>query len=479
MFTTRIDMAVGRRATSFAMQLFWLFGICLHALGAVAAPPQKEYRAKLVEPLAFGEEFFEVTEAGTLRRRYRVWGDYEAEVQFWKNRATKAAAARKTPPRTFRLVCIFLEDVVIECPDLVGADGKPLRATFTTPSEFVEKMRTRVTQEYSDFTYAFTGGEVECRWSFETLRGLKWTAAGKKPAWSCQPRAIAEQIEPALAKYKDEKVDMFLYCAGRPKVDDGDKKQAVGGPPFGISYTQWQLYGGYSIVCCGPLLPLIVHEVNHRYLDNLDSIEGVKLTMFHGLNQMGYEGGDLGYDEQLAVYRSTYMHVIRPAMWRRFSLVGPPQAVPEPYAKKRYRWADVADDCWFRLPLLDEQKMAELTGLPSLKYVAESKTRQRQFTLDAADRARLRSTYVEKPSETDTEVNNLLSLAAESCAVLATDADTWFLVRPEAAELFAEKASSAGPLEAVGWLNDGIRPLLVFRGPGDLKLPKQEIGFFR
>ena len=44
------------------------------------------------------------------------------------------------------------------------------------------------------------------------------------------------------------------------------------------------------------LLPLIVHEVNHRYLDNLDSIEGVKLTMFHGLNQMGYEGGDLGYD---------------------------------------------------------------------------------------------------------------------------------------------------------------------------------------
>jgi hypothetical protein len=85
---------------------------------------------------------------------------------------------------------------------------------FSTPPEFAKQMRERTAQEYSDFTFAFTGGAVQCEWIFETLEGLKWTAPGQSPAWGCQPRAIAEQVEKALAKFRDAKVDVWVWCAG-------------------------------------------------------------------------------------------------------------------------------------------------------------------------------------------------------------------------------------------------------------------------
>lgn len=106
----------------------------------------------------------------------------------------------------------------------------------------------------------------------------------------------------------------------------------------------------------------MVHEVNHRYLDNLNTIEGVHLTQCHGLAMMGYERGDIGYADLLATYRSVYQHIIRPEMWRRFSLTGPASAKPEPFTGKIYPWENVRDDCWFRLPLLTEVELAKLTA---------------------------------------------------------------------------------------------------------------------
>ena len=431
---------------------------------------------KLAEPLKYHDEWVEITDAGTLRRRYKVWGDYDREVAAWK------AVAAQVPARTFRLGCIFLKDAEITCPDVPGADGQPLKATFSTPPGFEAQMKDRTAGQYSDFVQAFTGGAVKCEWFFETLPGLKWTSTGKKPGWGCQPRAIADQVEKALAKYKDAKVDMWVWCAGAPKTLNGGPKQKVAGPPYGISYTQWELFGGYSIAIGAPHLPLVVHEVNHRYLDNLNTIEGVHLTQFHGLAMMGYEGGDLGYADLLATYRSVYLHIIRPAMWRRFSLQGPASAKPEPFAGKMYPWKDVSDDCWFRLPLLTEGEMAKLTGLPGLKLIAAPKSRFRHFTLPEAGRTILRSPYSDVADKSDTSLNNVLALATESCAVLHTATGHWLIVRPEVADVYVEMFSLRGkgpPLEVAGWINEGVCPLLVLHAPPDLAVPAREIGYFR
>jgi hypothetical protein len=446
----------------------------------VAAAPV-DYPVKLVEPLQFHDEFVEVTDAGTLRRRYRVWGDYTAEVRAWMTVAQRTAASIKTPPRRFRLGCLFLKNAEIVSPEVMGMDSKPLQAVFSTPPDFVKAME-RTAVEYSVFAYAFTRGAVECEWLFETLEGLRWTAPGKAPAWGCQPRAIGEQVERALAKYKDARVDMWVWCAGSPRTLNGGPKQKVGGPPYGISYTQWQLFGGYSIVISAPHLPLVVHEVNHRYLDNLKDIEGVQLTQFHGLSLLGYAAGDLGYPDLLSTYRSVYLHLIRPAMWRRFSLTGPPTAKPEPFSGKRYRWADVADDCWFRLPLLQEAELAKLTGLPGLKCVGGRNQRWRQWAVPNASRALIRSPYRTDAGDQDTALNNGLSLGTESCAVLHTATGHWLIVRPEVADVFVEMLSLHGrgaPLEAIGWLNEGVCPLLVLLAPVEVGVPEKEVGYFR
>jgi len=458
-------------------------GIAFLSLGLMPANARAaEYPAKLVEPLKFRDELVEVTDAGTLRRRYMVWGDYEAEVAAWKGKAELAAKERKTPPRTFRLGCVFLKDAEVICPDVAGTDGQPMKATFSTPAEFATQMRDRTARQYSDFVYAFTGGAVQCEWVFETVEGLKWTSTGKTPGWGCQPRAIAEQAENALAKHKDSKVDMWVWCAGRPVTINGGPKLKVPGPPYGISYTQWQLFDGYNIAICAPHLPLVVHEVNHRYLDNLKTIEGLQLTMFHGLAMMGYQAGDLGYPDLLAVYRSVYLHVIRPEMWRRFTLTDRDAGKQEPFTGKMYQWKNVSDDCWFRLPLLTEVELSTLTGLPGLKFVADDKTRWRHFTVPDNERALLRSPYNESADDKDTVLNNVLSLGTESCAVLHTATGHWLIVRPEVADVYVEMLSLRGkgaPLEVAGWLNQGVRPLLLLRAPPDLVAPLNEAGYFR
>jgi hypothetical protein len=457
--------------------------LCLpSAISAAQPATPADYAAKLVEPLPFGDEFVEVTAAGTLRRRYRVWGDYGAETAAWKTTVETAAAARSNPPRTFRLGCIFLQDATIICPDVLGTDGQPLHATFSTPPEFERQMCERTASEYSDFTTAFTGGEVKCEWVFETLRGLTWTSPGKQPGWGCQARAIGDQLEQALAKYRDAGVDMWVWCAGQPTLLNGAAKQKLPGPPYGISYTQWQIFGAYNLAICAPHLPLVVHEVNHRYLDNLASIEGVQLTQFHGLSKMGYETGDLGYPDLLATYRSVYLHIIRPAMWRRFSLSGTPSAKPEPFTGKMYQWSEVKDDCWFRLPLLTEAQLAQLTGVPGLRYIADRTTRWRQFSVPDAERALIRSPYSASANDTDTALNNVLSLATESCAVLSTATGHWLIVRPEVADIYVAMLSSRGkgpPLEVAGWLNEGICPLLLLRASPTIPVPEREIDYFR
>jgi hypothetical protein len=444
--------------------------------------PTGPYAAKLVEPLKIGDDYIEVTEAGTLRRRYRVWGDYSAEVTAWKSRADALAAHRPQPPHAFHLGCIFLKNATVICPEIRGTDGQPLRGAFSTPDAFAQQMRDRTAPAYCEFTHAFTGGAVESTWVFETLEGLTWTSPGTKPQWSCQAKAVGDQLEKALAKYRDAGIDMWVWCAGDPELVNGAPGAKMSGPPLGVSYTQWQIFGAFNLAICAPRLPVVIHEVNHRYLDNLRDIEGLQLTLFHALSAMGYEREDLGYPDLLGTYRAVYLDIIRPAMWERFSLTAHPRPTPEPFTGRFYQWSDVSDDCWFRLPLLTEKNLAALTGLNGLKFVANKGVRWRQFTVSEMDHFRLRSPYRPSADEKDTELNNVLSLGTESCAVLRTPTGHWLIVRPEVVDAYVGMLSRRGrgpPLLVAGWLNDGVCPLLVLRAPPELPVPRREIDYFR
>jgi len=441
------------------------------------------YPVRLREPLKFGDDLIEVTEARTLRRRYRHWGDWDREVADHLAEARRAMQAAGRTPRAIRVGCVFFDGARLVCPMIPGSDGRPLEAAYTTPASFRERMQADTCPRYGDFMEAFSGGEVRLEWTFVTVPGLVWTFAGAKdPALSFQPRAIAAAFEQALAEHAADGIQMWVLCGGPPvPLNPADPKQRVAGPPYGISYTQWKLHEGYSLVVTAPHLPLLVHEFNHRYLDNLESIEGVQLTLFHGLAMLGYEAGDCGYDDLLNTYRSVYQHLIRPAMHRRFTLVAENETPREPFTGRAYAWADVADDLWFRLPELGSRDLATLTGLPSLEIVGDRRDRHRLFRVGDDDRPKVRSPLVPAGGDADTAVNNLLSLATESCAVLATETGHWLVVRPDLADLYVEmgrmSGRGGGPLAVHGWINQGVRPLVVLRAETTLPVPDAEIDY--
>jgi len=461
--------------------------LLLAPLGALgAAGPARAGRAKpdLQPPLAYGKDFVEVRRDNTLGRRCRHWGDWQAEFQDYLREAQANAASRPTPPRALKLGCVFLKNARITFPAIQGADGKPLEAAYDTPAEFEERMRRQVTGEYADFMFAFSGGLAKVEWVFETVEGIHWVQEGDKPNWGCQPRAAGPQLERALSQHRGQDVCMWVFCAGRPQtLNAANPKQRVQGIGGGISYTQWKLLEGYSLVTSVPDLGFVVHEFNHRYLDNLESIEGIRLTQFHGLARLGYEADDLGYPHLLNTYRSVYLYIIRPDMWRRFTVTGTNRMPREPFSGRNYRWDDVKADCWFRLPELHDAELAKLTGLASFKMDAQRNTDYRLYTVAGADRANVLSPYVAAGDDSDTELNNLLSLHTESCAVLRTATGHWLFMRPDLADLYVDmrKVSGAGeePLPVYGYVLEGVRPLIVLRAPPEMPVPRSELGYFR
>jgi hypothetical protein len=274
-----------------------------------------------------------------------------------------------------------------------------------------------------------------------------------------------------------------MLCAGRPETLNGGAQQRIGAPPYGISYTQWPIHGGYSLVLGAPDLGLMVHEFNHRYLDNLVALEGIQLTLFHGLGHLGYADDDLGYPHLLNTYRSVYLYLIRPDMWRRFT-VGTPNHTPrEPFAGKAYAWDAVQSDCWFKLPQLGNAELAKLTGIASFEMDAPKSKTYRLYKVAEADRGKVLSPYTAKPAESDHALNNLLALHRESAAVLRTATGHWLFVRPDLADLYVDLFNIAGkpgaPLPVYGYVLEGVRPLLVLRAPPELPVPANERGYFQ
>jgi len=438
----------------------------------------------LLEPLRYGRDLVEVTADHTLRRRYRVWGDWPAEVRAYLDEAREIAKARGTPGRRVKMGCLFLKDARMTFNCIEGADGKPLTGTFTTPPDFVEAMKTRGKREYADFMFAFSRGELEVEWVTETLEGLHWVSeADKDPAWSCQPKAVGEAFLNALDRYKGAGVCMWMLCAGRPTTLNGAAGQTIGAPPYGISYTQWQIHGGYSLVLSAPDLGLMVHEFNHRYLDNLRTLEGIQLTTFHGLANMGYGDLDLGYPHLLNTYRSVYLYLIRRDMWRRFTITSPNHAPREPFTGKAYAWDAVQADCWFKLPQLGDAELAKLTGIASFRMYAPKQAAFRLYTVAEADVAKVLSPYTTAKDEQDKALNNLIALHTESAAVLRTAAGHWLFVRPDLADLYADMLRISGkpglPLPVYGYVLDGVCPLIILRAPDGMPVPADELGYFR
>ena len=329
----------------------------------------------------------------------------------------------------------------------------------------------------------------------ETLEDMHWVQTGDNMGWGCQPKQLGDQVLKALEKYKDRGVCMWMFCAGKPDTSNpvvattGKKKikpHGIGAPPYGISYTVWPLHGGRTLVLTGPAVGLMVHEFNHRYLDNLLDHEGVALTRFHGLAAFGFSRCGFPIVLDHAQYRFTYQYIIPRDMWRRFTITQQNKTPKEAFSGKAYAWADVKDDCWFTLPDLTDADLAKLTGAASVKIEGDRTAKEEEYriwTVAAGDASRVLSPYVSKPAEKETALNNVIKMRTESCAVLKTATGQWLLVKKELADVYVDMLKLSGkgdqPLPVYGYVNRDVLPLVLLKAPAEIPVPSQEIGLFR
>jgi len=99
---------------------------------APAAAPRPQLKAGLEEyprsqpaPLAYGKDFFEVSSQNTIRRRFRVWGDYEKELQSY---LSESAAVLHTATGHWLLVTVEQVDLYVDILKTAAKPGPPLPA---------------------------------------------------------------------------------------------------------------------------------------------------------------------------------------------------------------------------------------------------------------------------------------------------------------------------------------------------------------
>lgn len=454
-------------------------------------------------PITYGKDLVGVTPEGTLSCRYRgdwndIWGKYLAS--YLAEAKEKAAAKGTKTKKVLFGVPILKNCEVVAGNGTLGGDGKPLRGIYSHSEKEQESLRKHA-KLLSDFFYAASDGEVTVEVVFPVLDGLKVNTGPNKTTFVIWPRGLKDQLEPMLKEYENAGVIMWIFLTGNPEVQNpapapakGKKPAGFGKGPFGLSWTGWPLHGGYCMSTTGASAGLWVHEFNHRFLDGLKNHLGVQLSRSHSLGQLGFAPGH-NLDEG---YFAGYRYLIRPAMWRRFTITTPDIRPMQPFSGKAYAWQDVQDDCWFKTPELHNAELAKLTGIGSFETVVFGGS-QRLFKVAEADRSKVLSTYIDPPKpwkgkrgETPpsdapppppVQLDNYIHCGKESCAVMKTATGTWLFVSANMADLYADMGKISGkggkPLEVYGYVNEGILPLVVFKGPADMPLPSCEEAYFR
>jgi len=105
---TRLSIAInppfcGIRTATYLLAAFLFLGSCSPV--AEAGPPPV--------PLAFGPDLIAVTADNTFARRYRTWGDFDAELGNYHQEAGVLAAQRGRPPLQSHVLAVFLKNVAV------------------------------------------------------------------------------------------------------------------------------------------------------------------------------------------------------------------------------------------------------------------------------------------------------------------------------------------------------------------------------
>jgi len=447
-------------------------------LGDAAETKKPDPRApKLNQPLTYGDEFVEVTENNTFRRRYHDL-DYEKDLAFYMKEAKANAKLHK--PNTMKMLMVFCKDMRVTSEELKDENGDPVSGVYSASDELIKNADTGL-QQFADFVFAYSGGAIKVEWQVEVIEQTLHHNAEKearKNKWWLNPTRIGDQFEAALSDYKDAGIDFMVFHCGAAIVDEDTRFNVVHG---GMAWGKGWIYGARMLTVTKTKLQLVTHEWLHHIVDiNIMRIEGLQLWKMHASRVLGFGKTDLGWSGHLAGYAVRVRYFYPRDMWRRWDLHKKP-GPKEPFTGKAYAWDGVKYDCWHKLPQLGNAELVQLTGLKTLEVVSARSDSHTLFKVAADEK--LASPRTDDAKLEDASLNNFLDFTRESATVLRTETGHWLFVRPELADLYVDMPKfdkkTAQPLPVYGYLLEGLKPLIVIKAPATLAVPPNELGYFK
>jgi len=448
-----------------------------------ATKPRKPRRRKqayvpeLKDPLAYGNEFVEVTEHNTFRRRYHDL-DYEKDLAFYMKEAK--ANAKLHEPNTMKMLMVFCKDIRVTSEELKDENGDPVSGVNSASDEVIKNAPADL-QQMADLVFAYSRGAIKVEWQIEVIKEtLHHNTAAKAPktGWWFNPTSIVDELMEPLAKYKDAGIDFMFFHCGAAIVDEDTRFNIVHG---GMAWSEGWIYGARTLTVSKTKLQLVTHEWLHHIVDiNIVRIEGLQLWRMHASGVLGFGKNDLGWAGHLAAYTVRVRYFYPRDMWRRWDLHKEP-GPKEPFTDKAYAWDDVKYDCWLKLPELGNAELAQLTGLKTLEIVPTPKESYTFFKV-APDET-LASPRTDDAKPEDASLNNVIAFTRESAAVLHTKTGHWLFVKPDLANLYVDMPrfhkGTYSPLPVYGYVLEGFKPLIVIKAPASLKVPANELGYFK
>ncbi|MCX7015566.1 MAG: hypothetical protein NTW86_23935 [Candidatus Sumerlaeota bacterium] len=371
---------------------------------------------------------------------------------------------------------VFCRDVRVVNKDIQDAEGRPVEFVFRATDEDIAKAPADQ-KRFSDFVFACTRGAMQVEWTTKVIDDtLRQEATGK--GWFLQPKALGAQLDKPFADWGDGQVDLMAFlCRAAVAPDRAPLKVTAAG----VAWTKWWFKGAKTLTVTGASLDLLIHEWLHHIFDStLQETEGLTLAIMHASGDLGYGKTDLGWPSYVAHYRDRLRYYYPRDMWLRWSMKEKHDTPRGPFSDKPYAWADVKDDCWFRLPQLSVADLARLTGLEGLAVDAPKGKGYTLFKPGAG--AELTSPRIAAIDDGEAALNNGLNWKRESTAVLRTPTGHWLFVKPDLVDVYVDmrklRGESERPLPVYGWLLEGVKPLIIVKAPDDLPVPSNERSYF-
>lgn len=303
---------------------------------------------------------------------------------------------------------------------------------------------------------------------------------------------ISKEDEPVVASYQKDEVWAFgppetgeQYLRGRFNRGDFDSILYMYHPANARAYsfggTLWRTNNAtqaYVILSNGREggqrighTEAMVHEWYHQIEDTYSKYgyggwENSWLPELHGAGQNGYTTDTAGYSGWFSWLRDIMTFSVTQGMWAKLKNRSEPDWIAvrtqtHPSEGKLYRWEDVKDDPWAKLPYLTSNDLAKRIGAASVEI--KSADSQVLFLPSGANPT---SEILPQIDTEDFSLNNELNFTKEAAARITAGGRDLLFVRFDIADFFISRLAdhatqTPAPANVLGYINIGAKMMVV------------------